>query len=73
VPKAAEIGALNTGLRGIAQRCSLRLIDFNAVLSEGDEFKAGLSDDGKHPNARASRLMAESAEPVLIEVFANTR
>jgi len=71
VPKAADVNELNGCLRTLVRKRAVRLIDFNAVLADGDEFKAGLTDDGKHPNMRASQLMAQAAEPVLVDAFTN--
>ena len=68
--RAADVAALNAGLRQLAARHHLPLIDFHAVLADGDDFKPGLSEDGVHPNVAASRLMAQAAEPVLIDAFA---
>jgi lysophospholipase L1-like esterase len=56
VPRAPDVAVLNRGLRSLAGQYSLRLIDFNAVLADGDEFRAGLSDDGIHPNVKGSQL-----------------
>ena len=67
--KAEQIARLNDGLRRLADARCLELIDFHGVLADEDHFKPGLSEDEKHPNVQAARLMAESAATVLRRLF----
>ena len=57
---AAAVAAMNESLRGLAQRADVPLLDLAAISgTDGGRWTAGLSDDGRTPNAEGiSRLVA---------------
>ncbi|GLY27484.1 hypothetical protein Kisp02_08490 [Kineosporia sp. NBRC 101731] len=66
-----EAMALNKAIRKYAKKHHVALFDIAPLLSTWNgRFKAGLTDDGVHPNARGMKLVADYAEqrlPALIK------
>lgn len=63
--KAAEVEKFNGIIKDIARQENLPVIDFHAVLTEGDHYKGGLTKDGLHPNEKGAVIMGDVAAPVL--------
>lgn len=66
------VARLNLELRKLAQRRGLALADFHAALAgpDGTAFRAGLSEDGVHPNPAAYRLLEPMVRAALAEAEA---
>jgi lysophospholipase L1-like esterase len=66
-----QILAYNAALRQFAAVQSLPLIDFYPQLVDAasGRWRAGLSDDGTHPNSGGARVMAEYARSILAPWF----
>jgi len=66
VRPAAQIVAVNAGLRAYARANGLTYVDYHSALVGPDGgMKPGLSDDGVHPNRRAYALMRKVLEAAL--------
>jgi lysophospholipase L1-like esterase len=66
-PATAE--RFNQLLVAMAGRERVTVIDFHRVLADGGHYRAGLSDDGLHPNVAGARVMAREADPVLTRLM----
>jgi lysophospholipase L1-like esterase len=62
----SDILKLNAWLKLYAAKIQVPYVDYySAVVDERGEFRAGLTDDGLHPNARGYQLMKASVAKVL--------
>ena len=67
---APKIVALNTWLRGYAERVGAAYVDFHgAMADEHNGMKEGLSTDGVHPNAAGYDIMAPLVERAIAEAL----
>jgi lysophospholipase L1-like esterase len=66
----ATIRALNAWIKDYAARERLGFIDYHAAMVDArGELKAGLSDDGLHPNAAGYEVMAPLAQSAIDRVL----
>ncbi|GAB6899390.1 hypothetical protein JCM9957A_24800 [Kineosporia succinea] len=71
-PKQAA--ALNKAIRAYARNHDVPLLDTYPLLAAWNgRFKAGLSNDGVHPNTRGMKLMADFAETNLPRLIASAK
>ena len=62
----AKTGQLNDGIRKLATAKGAILVDFYAVLDQGDDYRPGYGKpDGVHPTAKGAEAMAAAARRAL--------
>ncbi len=67
---APKIVALNTWIRGYAERVGAVYVDFHgAVADEHNGMKEGLSTDGVHPNAAGYDILAPLVERAIADAL----
>lgn len=63
---APRIVAINTWMRAYAARVGATYLDYHGAMSDARQgLRAGLGDDGVHPNEAGYRIMASLVEPAI--------
>jgi lysophospholipase L1-like esterase len=68
---APRIVAINSWLKAYAARVGATYLDYHSAMKdERDGLRAGLGDDGVHPNEAGYQLMASLVEPAIAAALA---
>jgi acyl-CoA thioesterase-1 len=57
----SKVAPLNAGIAALATATHSELIDFHAVVADGDQYRSGWTVDGIHPTRTAAEAMARAA------------